>query len=79
MSGISLVTKGFIAPITETVIPPVVTTTVGGGSPPVHAQEHLPKPFIKIEKVNIDGSNNISINEDTFRVKNVKIIVDEKD
>jgi hypothetical protein len=75
MSGLSLVTKGFIAPCSSS----VKSGGVGGGSPPVYRDENLPKPLIKVQGVSIKGNKKEAFNEDTFRVKSVKIIVDEKD
>jgi len=74
MPGISLVTKGFIHP--------VHATTVGGGSGGAGwgpRNEELPKPLIKVTDVTIEGENKEPITEETFKVKSLKIIVDQKD
>lgn len=78
MAGLSLVTKGFIAP-SNIIIDTESVSTVGGGSPPVFRDENPPKPVIKVQGVKIKGDKKESFTEETFRVKTVKIIVDEKD
>lgn len=76
MAGLSLVTKGFISPSSVTVESGI---TVGGGSPPVYRDDNLPKPFVKVQGVSITGNKKEAFNEETIKVKTVKIIVDEKD
>jgi hypothetical protein len=73
MAGLSLVTKGMIAPIRES------GGSGSGGAGFVRPQEELPKPFIKVTDVTINGENKPTITEDTFKVKSLKIIVDQKD
>lgn len=74
MAGLSLVTKGFIAPSSVK-----IESSVGGGSPPVYRDENPPKPVVKVGKVSIEGDKKESFTEDTIKVKTVKIIVDQKD
>ena len=73
MPGISLVTKGFIHP---------VQAATGGGSGGAGwgpRDEELPKPLIQVTDVTIEGENKEPITEETFKVKSLKIIVDQKD
>lgn len=72
MSGISLVTKGFIHPIS-------VSASGGGGSPPVYKDENRPKPHIEVTKFNLDSENKEPLTEESFKVKSLKIIVDQKE
>jgi len=72
MSGLSLVTKGFITPT-------VNFSFSGGDSPIMRKDEHLPKPHIKVINFEIQGSIHESLTNENFTVKTVKIIVDEKD
>jgi hypothetical protein len=73
MAGISLVTKGFISPVGSG------SGSGSGGAGFVRPQEELPKPFIKVTDVTIKANDRPSITEDTFKVKSLKIIVDQKD
>jgi len=73
MSGISLVTKGFIHP-----------TQVGGGNGSGGAgwarrEDEVPKPLIRVLDVNIEGISKEPLTEHNIKVKTVKIIVDQKD
>jgi hypothetical protein len=72
MAGISLVTKGMIAPIRE-----------GGGSGSGGAglirEQDISMPDIKVTDVTIEGENKEPITEETFKVKSLKIIVEQKD
>ena len=75
MAGIALVTKGMIAPIREG----TGGSGGGGGSPPVFKDENLPKPYIEVTDFSIEGKNKEPLTEEVFKVKTVKIIVDQKD
>lgn len=74
MPGISLVTKGFIHPVL-----PATVGGGGGGAGLVRRDEEIPKPFIRVTDVTIEGENRTPVNEDTFKVKSLKILVDQKD
>ena len=71
MAGIALVTKGMIAPIRE--------GSGSGGAGLVRRDEELPKPHILVTDVTIKAEGKTPITEDTFKVKSLKIIVDQKD
>jgi len=74
MNGLSMVTKGFITP--------VQVSTVGsgsGGAGLVRRDEELPKPHILVTDVTIKAETKTPITEETFKVKSLKIIVDQKD
>jgi len=72
MSGISLVTKGFIHPDQP-------FGSGSGGAGLVKRDEELSKPFIKVTDVTIEGENKEPITEETFKVKSLKIIAEQKD
>jgi len=74
MNGLSMVTKGFITP--------VQVSTVGsgsGGAGLIRRDEELPKPQILVTDVTIKAETKPTITEETFKVKSLKIIVDQKD
>jgi len=72
MAGISLVTKGFIAPVSS-------GGSGSGGAGWSRREEEIKKPTILVNDVTIKGSKNEPITEDTFKVKSLKIIVDQKE
>ena len=73
MPGISLVTKGFIAPIR------LSGGSGSGGAGLGRRDEELPKPHIVVTDVTIKAEHKEPITEETFKVKSLKIIVDQKD
>ena len=75
MPGIALVTKGMIAPVRVS----VGTGAGGGGAGLVKRDEELPKPHIVVTDFSIENKNKEPITEETFKVKSLKIIVDQKD
>ncbi len=74
MHGLSMVTKGFITPFAD-----VPLGSGSGGAGLVRRDEELPKPHIIVSDVIIKGENKEPITEETFKVKSLKIIVDQKD
>jgi len=75
MSGISLVTKGFIHPVRSV----VNGSGNGGGAGLVRKDEELPKPYIKVIKFNMKSEDKKALTEDVFKVKSLKLLVDQKD
>lgn len=73
MAGLSLVTKGFIQTVQ------VISGGGGGGAGLVPRSEAEPKPKIQVSEVTIKGENKVIITEDSFKVKSLKIVVDQKD
>jgi len=76
MSGISLVTKGFIHPVRSVVSG---SGSGGGGAGLVRKDEELPKPYIKVIKFNMKSEDKKALTEDVFKVKSLKLLVDQKD
>lgn len=69
MAGLSLVTKGFISPISV-----ITGTGGGGGSPPVFREEHLPKPLVTVTRFDITGTAKEPVTEESFKVKTIKVV-----
>lgn len=72
MSGISLVTRGFISPVQS-------SGSGSGGAGWSRREEETPKPMIQVSNVTIEGEDKTPITEEVFKVKSLKIIVDQKD
>jgi len=75
MAGIALVTKGMIAPVRTG---DIIMGSGSGGAGLVR-QDELTKPNIIVSDVTIKGKNKEPITEESFKVKSLKIIVDQKD
>jgi len=72
MPGISLVTKGMLAPPTDVSI---IAQSGSGGAGLVRKDEELPKPLIKVHKVDIsEGSTPLS--NESIKVKSVKLLIE---
>jgi len=76
MVGIALVTKGMIAPVRTG---DIIMGSGSGGAGLGRQNEELIKPKIIVNDVIIEGNNKKPITEETFKVKSLKIIVDQKD
>lgn len=72
MSGLTLVTRGFISPVS-------LSSGGGGGAVPMYRDDNLPKPFIKVIDFSMSGTNKNPISEQSIKVKSVKIIQEDKD
>ena len=74
MNSISIATKGIITPVFQG------GGNGSGGAGIVHKVEELLKPNILVTDVSMEkGSIKTPITEETFKVKSLKIIVDQKD
>jgi hypothetical protein len=72
MSGLTLVTRGFISPDH-----PIGDNSGGAGWS--RRDETQSKPVIQVSDVTIKGENKKPITKDMFKVKSLKIIVEQKD
>ncbi len=73
MPGLSLVTKGMLAPVRRQI------SGGGGGAGMVRRDEELPKPHIQVKNVHIENIEKESLTNDNIKVKALKIIVEQKD
>ncbi len=72
MGGLSLVTKGFLAP------PPgdiSVTIHGGAGGAGLKKEEELPRPLIKVLDVSMSEERG-KVTDETFKVTAVKLVID---
>jgi hypothetical protein len=76
MSGISLVTKGFIHPRQRTV---VGIDSGGGGAGLVHREEEIIKPSILVKDVIIENIERETLTADNIKIKSLKIVVENNE
>ena len=74
MPGISLVTKGMLAPVRLGSI-----ESGGGGAGIVHKVEELQKPSILVKDVVIENVEKNMLTSESIKIKSLKIIVEQKD
>jgi hypothetical protein len=70
MGGLSLATKGMLTRRAA------VTIGSGSGGAGLRKEDDIPKPLILVDKFSMSKSTKPDINENTLRVRSVKIVLD---
>jgi len=70
MPGLSLVTKGMLTKRKE------VQISAGGGGAGLRKEDDIIKPVILVDKFTMSKSGKPDINENTVKVKSVKIVLE---
>jgi len=71
MGGLSLATKGMLAARRGDIV-----VGSGSGGAGLRKEDDLPKPLILVDKFSMSKSDRPDINENSLKVRSVKIVID---